>query len=95
MLSGPSFRSVFVFSINPLIFSGFPLTSFCLAEVSLLYLLLRGFILLCVRLSKNIKKCLLFIIIHVFSTPFAINLFSAQLKNLNILRKNSGTVHMN
>ena len=62
---------------------------------ALLYLLLRGFILLCVRLSKNINKCLLFIIIHVFSTPFAINLFSAQLKNLNILRNNSGTVRMN
>ena len=35
MLSGPSFRSVFVFSINSLIFSGFSLTSFHLAEASL------------------------------------------------------------
>ena len=39
------------------------------------YLLLRGFILLSMQLSKNIAKCLLFIIIHIFSTPFAINLF--------------------
>ena len=35
MLPGPSFRSVFVFSINSLILSGFPLTSFHLAEASL------------------------------------------------------------
>ena len=35
MLSGPSFRSAFVFSINSLILSGFRLTSFHLAEASL------------------------------------------------------------
>ena len=35
MLSGPSFRSAFVFSINSLILSGFPLISFHLAEASL------------------------------------------------------------
>ena len=35
MLSGPSFRSAFVFSINSLILSGFPWTSFHLAETSL------------------------------------------------------------
>ena len=35
MLLGPSFRLAFVFSINLLILSGFPLTSFHLAEVSL------------------------------------------------------------
>ena len=29
----------------------------------------------CVKLSKNIKKCLLFIIIHICSTHFAIDLF--------------------
>ena len=33
-----------------------------------------GFILLSVQLSKNIAKCLLFIIIHTFITHFAINL---------------------
>ena len=38
-----------------------------------LYLFFGGFILLCMQLSKNIKK--LFIIIHVFSTHFEINLF--------------------
>ena len=35
MLPGPSFRSTFVFSISSLILSGFPLTSFHLAEASL------------------------------------------------------------
>ena len=35
MLSGPFFRLAFVFSINSLILSGFPLTSFHLAEASL------------------------------------------------------------
>ena len=35
MLPGPSFRSVFVFSINSLMVCGFPLTSFHLAEASL------------------------------------------------------------
>ena len=34
MLSGTSFRSAFVFSINSLILSGFCLTSFDLAEAS-------------------------------------------------------------
>ena len=75
MLSGPSFKSSFVFSINPLILTGFPLTSFHLAEASLLYFLLHGFTILCVQLSENIEKCLLFIIIHIFSTNFANNLF--------------------
>ena len=35
MLSGLSFRSAFVFSINSLILSGFPWTSLHLAEVNL------------------------------------------------------------
>ena len=35
MLSGPSFRSAFIFSINSLILSGFPLTSSHLVEASL------------------------------------------------------------
>ena len=35
MLSGPSFRSAFVFRINSLLLPGFPLTSFNLVEASL------------------------------------------------------------
>ena len=89
MLLGPSFRSALVFSIKPLILSDFSLTSFHLAEASLLYLLLRGFILLCVQLLKNIKKCLLFIIIHNQPVLFA------QHKNVNKLRSNNCIMHMN
>ena len=39
------------------------------------YLVFCGFILLSVQLSKNITKCLLYIIIHILCTHFAINLF--------------------
>ena len=39
------------------------------------YVLFRGFIFLRVQLSKIITKCFLCIIIHIFSTQFAINLF--------------------
>ena len=35
MVSGLSFRSALIFSVNSLILSGFPLTSFHLAETSL------------------------------------------------------------
>ena len=38
------------------------------------YLLFRDFILFCVQLLKNITKYILFIIIHIFSTHFAIRL---------------------
>ena len=54
MLSGCSFWLAFVFSINSLILSGFPLTSFHLANKAS-YLLLHGFILLlcsCPKMSK-------------------------------------------
>ena len=94
MLSGPSFKSVFIFSINSLILSGFSLTSFHLVKTH--YLLFRGFILLSVQLSKNITKCLLFIIIYIFSTHFAINLvFFAQHENVNKLWNNNRIVHVN
>ena len=76
MLSGPSFRSASVFNINSLILSGFPLTSFPLAEASLsafswLY------ILVCAVVQKyhEMSFIFLFIIIHILSTHFAINLF--------------------
>ena len=36
MLLGLSFRSAFLFSIKPLIFFGFPMTSFHLAEANLI-----------------------------------------------------------
>ena len=81
MLLGPSFRSAFVFSINFLILSGFSLTSFHLVEASLsTFLWLYTLVCLCVQLSKNITKCLLFVYIHIFSPYFAINLQSIKTK---------------
>ena len=112
MLSGPSFRSAFVFGINSLILSGFPSTSFHLADASLspfswLYTLVCAVALKVLEklppnpnltqtltitggnftrgqfsghLFKNMTKCFLFIIIHIFSTDFAINLFAINLK---------------
>ena len=65
-------------SINSLIMSGFPLTSFHLAEASL-SAFLRICTIVCAVVQKY-TKCLLFIIIHIFSTHFAINLF--HLRNL-------------
>ena len=65
-----SFRSVFVFSINSLTLSGFPLTSFHLAEVTLsaFFVALYSYVCSCPKIW------ILFIIIHIFSTHFAINL---------------------
>ena len=75
--------SAFGFSTNSLMLSGFSLTSFHLVEPPLLYLLLCGFILLCVQYNYS----------H-FSTHFAINLgFFVQLENK--LQNNSSTVNMN
>ena len=51
MLSGPFFMLPFLFNINSVILSGFPLTSFHLAEA--LLSAFRGFVLLCVQLSKK------------------------------------------
>ena len=66
MLSGPSFRSAVVFSINSLILS--------VAFLRLLFiylkphhLLFHGFKLMCVQLPKNTTKFLLFVIIHILS----------------------------
>ena len=73
MLSSPSLRSTFVFSINSLILSGFPLTSFHLAEDSLpafswLYTLV------CAVVQKYQEMPFIYNYLH-FSTQFAINLF--------------------
>ena len=82
MLSGPSFRSAYIFSINSLILSGFPLTSFHLAEASVSAFLCS---LVCAVAQKY----------HVFYTHFAINLFFVQLKNVNKLWDNNRIVNVN
>ena len=72
LLSGPLLRLAFVFSLNSLISSGFPLTSFHLTEASL-SAFLWFYTLVCAVVQRS--KCLLSIFIHIFSTHFAINLF--------------------
>ena len=60
MLLGPSFRSLFVFSINSLILPSFPSTSFHLAEASLICFFVVLYFCVC--------SCHLCAIIHTFST---------------------------
>ena len=94
MLSGPIFRSAFVFTINSLALSGFPLTSYHLAEAWLSAFSWLWTLVL--QLSENITKCLLFIIIHIFSIHFAMNLvLFIHLENVNKLWNNNRTVHVN
>ena len=76
MLSGPSFRLAFVFSINSRILPGFPLTFFDLAEASIsafswLYTLV------CAGVQKYHEMCFIYVY-SIFSTHFAINLFNFQ-----------------
>ena len=72
MLSGISFRSALVFSINSLILSGFPLTSFHLNEA--LHLLFHGFIFVCAVVQNYHEIPFIYNYSH-FSTHFAIDLF--------------------
>ena len=94
MLSGRSFRSAFVFSNNSLILSGFPLTFFI--QLKPRYLLFRGFILLCVQLSKNITKCLsLYNYSHFQYSFYNQPVLFAKLENVNKLWNNIQNVHAN
>ena len=70
----PFLQIGFRFQYQPINLVSLSFDFFHLAEASLLYLLLCGFIFLRVQLSENIKKCLFFIVIPIFSTHFAINL---------------------
>ena len=94
MLSSHFFRSIFEFSINSLILSGFPLTSFYFSWNHTICFFV-AFILFCLQLSKNITKCLLFIIIHISSTHFAINLLFAQLECVHKIWNNNCNMHVN
>ena len=85
----------FVFSVNSLISSGFPLASFHLVEPSLsafswLYTLVCEFV------QKYHEMSFLFIITHNLSTHFAVNLFFLpQLENVNKLKRKNRTMHVN
>ena len=87
MLSGLSFRSALVFSINSLILSDLPLTSFHLVEASLSAFC--GFILLRVQLFKIIYNCSYFR--YSFSNQ---SVLLAQLENVSKLWNNNRTVHV-
>ena len=87
MLSGPSFRSAFFFIINSVILSGFPLTSFHLAEAALFTF--SWLLLSCVQLSKIIYNYSYFG--YSFSNQ---SVLLAQLENVNKLWNNNCTVHV-
>ena len=94
MLSGPSFRSAFVFSINSLILSDFPLNSFHLVETSL-YAFSWLYTLLCAVVGKYHE--MFFICNYSHFQYFFCNqpVLSAQLKNVNKLWNNNRTMHVN
>ena len=93
MLAGPSFRSAFVFSINSLISSGFPLTSFHLAET-----FLTAFSWLYTLVCAVVHKILRNVFIYNYSQlqdSFCNQLaLFAQLENVNKLQNNNRTVHV-
>ena len=94
MISGPSFRSAFAFSINSLILSGFPLTSIHLAEASLsafswLYTLV------CAVVQTYHEMFFIYNYLHVqysFCNKYA---SFAQLENVKTLCNNNRTAHVN
>ena len=94
MLSGPSFRAVFLFSINSLIFSGVLLTSFHLAETSLSAFSWR-YILVCAVVQKSNEMFFIYNYLH-FEYSFSNQpVLFAQLENLNKLCNKNRTVHVN
>ena len=94
MLSGPYFSSAFTFSINSLILSGFPLTSFHLAEASLsafswLYTLV------CVVVQKYHEMYFIYNYSHFYYSFCNQFFLFAQLENVNKLWNNNRTVNVN
>ena len=74
MLSGPPFRSAFVCSMNSLILSGFPLTSFHLVETSLsaFFVALYPRVCSCPKISRNVfyLELFTFLVLILQSTCF-------------------------
>ena len=77
MILGPSFSWAFVISMISLIFSGFPLTCFHLTEASNLLFCIFSYTIVC-AVVREYHEMFLFIIIYLFSTCFAMNLFYLQ-----------------
>ena len=94
MLSGPCSRSAFVFNINSLILSGFPLTYFHLAEAGLctfswLYALA------CVVVQKYHEMSFIYNHSHSWYLFCNQRVLFARLENVNKLWSNNRTVHVN
>ena len=94
MLSGPSFRSAFIFSINSLILSGFPLTSSLLAEASLsVFSWLHA--LVCAVAQKYHEMSFIYNYSHFYYSFRNQSVLFAQFENVNKLWNNNRTVQMN
>ena len=94
MLSGPSFKSAFVFSMNPLILSGFPLTSCHLAEAPP-SAFSRLYTLECAVVQKYHEISFIYNysdFIYSFCKHFVL---FAQHENVNKLWNNNRIVHVN
>ena len=94
ILSGPSFRSAFVFSIKSLILSGFPLTSFHLVEASLssfswLYTLV------CAVVQKYHEMYFIYNYSHFYYSFCNQPVLFAPLENVIKLWNHDRTVHVN
>ena len=95
MLSGPSFRPAFVFSVNSSKLSGFSFDFFSFSWSFTIYFFMASYSCMC-AVVQNITNCLLFIIIHIFSTHFCNQpVLFAQLENVNKLWNNNLTMNVN
>ena len=91
MLPAPSFRSAFIFSINSLILSGFPLTSFHLDEASLSAF---SWISTLVCVKKYHEMSFIYNYSHFWYSFCNQPALFAQLENVNNLWKNNHAVHV-
>ena len=94
MLSGPSFRSAFVFSINSLILSDFLLISFQLAEASL-SAVSWFYTVACVVVQKYHEMFFIYSYSPFWFSVCNKPVLFAQLENVNKLWNNNRTVHVN
>ena len=93
MLSGSSFRLVFVFSINSLILPAFPLTSFHLTEASL-SAFSWFYTLVCATVQKYHEMSFIYNYSHFYYVFCNQLVLLAQLENVNKLWSSNHTVHV-
>ena len=93
MLSGHSFRSAFVFGINSLILTDFPLNSFRLAKASL-FAFSWLYTLTCAVVQKYHEMSFIYNYSHFWYLFCNQPVLFAQLEKVNKLWNNNHTVHM-